>query len=115
MEINLPIALAPIPSLRANPERFISAEERIQAAAKAAMNAAEHAMAAQFRACIIGDEETARVRGVRRQWAELIAPKSDFLAAAQLPRDQTGRVWKLAGRGGKLEVNRPYFPERQSG
>jgi Holliday junction resolvase RusA-like endonuclease len=37
MEINLPIALAPIPSLRADPERFIRAEEQVTTAAKAAM------------------------------------------------------------------------------
>jgi hypothetical protein len=38
VHIEIPMALAPIPSLRADPERFISAEVRITTAAKQAMN-----------------------------------------------------------------------------
>lgn len=105
VHIKIPMSLAPVPSLRADPERFIHAEERITTAAKQGMAGAPLMKGPLAVTLAIAYPPTASQRK-GHAW-RVTAPTCWDLARFFVPLLQ-GICFVSAGQVAKLEVTKSY-------
>jgi hypothetical protein len=105
VHIEIPMSLAPVPSLRADPEWFEVAEDKIKVAAKAVMNGAKPINGPLSISLSMIYPPGASMRKAHN-W-RVTAPTCWALASFILPKLQ-GICFVSAGQVAKLEVTKSY-------